>query len=170
MTSLSLGGEELAGGDFEAGAEGNAPLDDVAFAWCLWFGSSDHGAGGDPALVDLPGFRLGAGLAFQQAADANTTEPRLGEVAHHLPALAVAVRVVVAAPFVGGIDEDLHLVAKPRPAIAREVVSFGVLLWQPTLCVDAVEHVIGDLEGEVEALVVILHPAFEREVLRVGRG
>ena len=71
---------------------------------------------------------------------------------------------------IGGVDEQLHLVAEPGKAFARQFVRFGILIGQPARRVDAVEHIVGDVEGEVEALAIVLDVAVQREILRVGGG
>jgi hypothetical protein len=71
---------------------------------------------------------------------------------------------------VGGVDQDLDLVAEPGEAFAGYVVGFGVVAGEPARGVDAVEDVVGDVEGEVEAAAVVLDPGAEGEVLGIGDG
>ncbi|MFN9430344.1 MAG: hypothetical protein ACK6DX_09380 [Acidobacteriota bacterium] len=49
-------------------------------------------------------------------------------------------------------------------------MRFRVLRRQPARRINAVEHIVIDIEGEVETLTVVLDPAFEVEILGVGGG
>jgi hypothetical protein len=48
-------------------------------------------------------------------------------------------------------------------------MSLRILLRQPAVGVDAVEHIVRDIEGKPQPRVIILHPAAKREIRRARR-
>src|ERR1035438_6591651 len=74
----------------------------------------------------------------------------------------------MAAPFVGGVDQQFHLIAEPWEALGSQFVCFGIFLGQPPWGVDSVQYVVGNVEGEVQSCAVVLYITGDREVTWIG--
>ena len=147
--------------DFQAGVETRRPFNDVTLPSGFGFGGAFLRARENPLLILPPGVLTAARFAFQETSGADAALARLGQVADHLPGRAVAGGILVAGPVVGGVDQHFDFVAEPGKAFARQFVRLGIVGGQPARCIDPVQHVVGDVEGEIQALAVVLDVALE---------
>lgn len=164
------GGVELARLHLQAGIETHRPLHNVALSFGLRLDRTFHRSVPDPFLVGVPSGLFGARLALENPTFANAAQARLGDIADHLPTGSIAGGAFVAFPSVCGVDQQLHLIAEPRPAFTGHFVGVRVAVRHPARRVDAVQYVIGNIESEVEPLAVVLHVAMQREIFWVGSG
>ncbi len=155
------GGPEALGCDFDTGLEADGPLNDIALTVGEGLGDASLMSLVNPLLVRMPCGVAGAGFAFEQAAGADAAEAGFGEVADHLPACAISGDGFICLPGIGGVQEDLHFVAEPGIAALAELMCVGVVGGKPAGGMDPVEHVVGNAEGEIELLAVVLDEALE---------
>jgi hypothetical protein len=165
-----IGAVEPARFNLDTGVEIDRPFDNVTFSIGLRLGGTFHGSRLNPLLISIPGVEIFAWLTFQQARLAHAAQPRLGQVADHLPALAIAGYTFVGGPFIGWVEQNLHFITEPGEAFPRQLVSLGILLREPAFGIDPVENVISDIKGKVEALAVVFDVGVKGKVVRVGGG
>ncbi len=167
-TVAELGRIEFSRCDFETWVKADRPFENVPLATRLRLGRAVHGVGLNPALVRRPGLQFRPRFAFHQAGRCYPTQPRLRQITNHLPTLPVAGGVLLGrTPLVGGVHQDLHLIAEPREPLSRQFVGFGIVVGQPTRRIDSVQHVVRHVESEVQPLAIVLDVALHGEILRV---
>ena len=66
------------------------------------------------------------------------------------------------------VDENLHLVSKPRKPLRREIVGLWIDIGHPHGRVHAIHQVVGDVETKPQVRAIVLHKAAHRQVVGVS--
>src|SRR5262249_38273342 len=85
---------------FHTRIETDGPLNNVALPILLRFGYTLHRPRLDPFAIRVPGLSIASGLALEQPADPRSTQSRLRQITHHLPALPSPRNAFIGLPMV----------------------------------------------------------------------